>query len=336
MSNAKIDGAIERFFPKKTSKEWLRKNLGINGECDIYALNKSFNIPVWDFLGRGGKRWRPVLMLLCCEAVGGDAKKAIEFAPIPELIHNASLILDDIEDNSSLRRGKPALHIVYGLDTAANVGSGLCHMPYLVVRNSGLNEKMKADLYALIAEETVKIHLGQALDIFWHKNSIIPKKGEYLQMAALKSGTLPRLAAKLGAKLGRGSESQVAALGDFAESLGVAFQIHDDILGISGERLGKDFGEDIREGKKSLPVLHTLSVADKNDKNRLMEIVSFQKKEKNDIKEAIAIIEKYESADYSKKFAEKLINSAWEKTEKTLPGSKAREKLKMLADSLTK
>ena len=337
MSDAKkIDRAIERFFPKRAGKEWLRKNLGINGECDIFALNKSFNAPVWDFLGRGGKRWRPVLMLLCCEAVGGDARKAIEFAPIPELLHNASLILDDIEDNSSLRRGKPALHVAYGLDTAANVGSGLCHLPYLVVRNSGLNEKMKADLYALIAEETVKIHLGQALDIFWHKNSRIPKEGEYLQMAALKSGTLPRLAAKLGAKLGGGSEKQASALGNFAESLGVAFQIHDDVLGISGKTLGKDFGEDINEGKKSLPILHTLAVADKKDKTCLLDIISPQKKDTKHIKEAIAIIKKYESADYSKNLAENLINTAWKKTEKALPGSKAREKLKMLADFLIK
>src|SRR3990167_4797991 len=119
MSDAKkIDRAIERFFPKRAGKEWLRKNLGINGECDIFALNKSFNAPVWDFLGRGGKRWRPVLMLLCCEAVGGNPKAILPFTAIPEVLHNATLIIDDIEDSSELRRGKPALHRIFGVDVA--------------------------------------------------------------------------------------------------------------------------------------------------------------------------------------------------------------------------
>lgn len=328
-----INKTIEEFFPKKLKKEWLEKNFGKAKDYDLFSLNKSFAEPIWDFLSRGGKRWRAIFMLLCCEAVGGNPKKAAEFAIIPELLHNASLILDDIEDNSELRRGKPCLHKIYGLDIATNIGSGLSHLPYLIVKNSNLNEKTKVKAYDLIAEEMVKIHFGQALDIYWHKSRKIPKEKGYMQMAALKSGTLPRLAAKLGALIGRGKEKQIGALGKFAESLGVAFQIKDDVLGVSAQ-IGKGFGEDIKEGKKSLPILYAIKSASERDKKRLLEIINLHTNKETLVKEAISIIEKYKSISYSKGIAEKIVKRAWKRTSNMLPESEAKKKLKRLADAL--
>lgn len=334
---ADINRALESFFPKKLTKEWLERNIGkASWEYDVEALQKALAEPIWNFLDRGGKRWRPMLMLLCCEAVDGDAKKALPFAPIPEFIHNGTLIIDDIEDSSDLRRGKPALHKLFGLDVAVNAGNAMYYLPFLLIAKSSLDDSTKRKMYDTITLDCLKCHFGQATDIYWHNgNKERITENEYLQMCANKSGVLARISAKLGCILGNGSDRQIAALGKFGETLGVVFQIQDDILNITkNESLGKEEGDDINEGKRTLMVLHVLKAGSPKDKKRLLEILDMHTKDEDVINEAIAIIKKYDSVAYSQKIGRNLVERAWNELEPILNESKAKRKLKMLADFL--
>ncbi|MDP2974046.1 MAG: polyprenyl synthetase family protein, partial [Candidatus Diapherotrites archaeon] len=111
-----IDGKIEKVLPRKISQKWLEHALGKAAFAyDAETIGKSMAEPIWEYLDRGGKRWRPALVLLCCEAVGGKEKEALVFAPLIELVHNGTLCCDDVEDDSKERRGKPCMHLIHGV-----------------------------------------------------------------------------------------------------------------------------------------------------------------------------------------------------------------------------
>ncbi len=331
-----IEEELHKFIPDKLTAEWAEKAVGkARWKQDENALTKAISEPIWDFLSRGGKRWRPVLMLVCAEAVGGDARKALPFTPIPELIHNGTLIVDDIEDNSDLRRGKPVLHKIFGVDIAVNAGNTIYFLPFILIRDSSLPPEIKSKAYEIINTQLLKCHFGQAIDIYWHsgKSDKTPTQEEYLQMCANKSGSLACMAAKLGTLLGGGTDKQIEALGNFAETGGVIFQIQDDILNITeNQGLGKELGDDINEGKRTLLVIHTLNVAPENEKRRLLEILNSHTKDDNLLEEAIGIIRKHGSVEYAKKTAGSLVEDAWKKIEETIPDSEAKKELRALAE----
>jgi octaprenyl-diphosphate synthase len=209
--------------------------------------------PAKDMLSRGGKRWRPLLMTLVCESLGGgDA--VLPLTPLVEFSHNASLIHDDIEDDSEERRGKPAIHKIYGVDTAINSGSFLYFLSLSCIESyKGEN---KALVYKLWAKYMRGLHLGQAIDISWHRKiSFIPTMDEYFIMCGLKTGSLARLAAEIGAYTAGACAETASKFGDAAEKLGIGFQILDDVKNLTTGIPGKIRGDDLVEGKKSLPIL---------------------------------------------------------------------------------
>ncbi|MDR1950488.1 MAG: polyprenyl synthetase family protein [Spirochaetaceae bacterium] len=219
--------------------------------------------PGRDLFDRGGKRWRPLLMVLVCEALGGG-DRALPLTPLVELPHTASLIHDDIEDNSEKRRGKPAVHLLYGVDTAIN---GACFLYFLslgCIQSWDAPADLKNRVYAVWGEHMRRLHMGQAMDIRWHRDFLsLPAPEEYLLMCRLKTGVLARLSAVLGAYVAAGltglrpeaAGALAGALGDAAEKLGVGFQILDDVRNLTTGNPGKKRGDDIVEGKKSLPIL---------------------------------------------------------------------------------
>lgn len=334
----RIEDELRKFLPERLTEEWVRQVLGIaEGHHDISSLDKAVSEPVWNLLNRGGKRWRPVLMLLCCEAVGGKADEILPFTVIPELIHNGTLIVDDIEDNSDLRRGKPVLHKLFGIDIAVNAGNALYVLPFAAIKNSWLPAETKAKVYEIISTKLIKCHFGQATDIYWHsgKSSWIPTESEYLRMCANKTGSLACMAAQLGALLGRGSDEQMNALGRFAETAGIVFQIQDDVLNVSGhEGIGKGFGDDIKEGKRTLMVICALNKASAADRERLLEILNMHTNDEKLIKEAIAIIQKCNAVEYAHQIAKSIAVEAWSEVDKAIPESEARNQLKELAQLL--
>ncbi len=331
-----VEKELHAFLPGKLTAEWAERAVGkARWKQDETALTKAISEPVWNFLERGGKRWRPILMLVCCDAVGGNSKAALPFTVIPELIHNGTLIVDDIEDNSDLRRGKPVLHKLFGVDIAVNAGNAIYFLPYIAIRDSKLPAEAKSKAYDITSTQLLKCHLGQAIDIYWHsgKSEKIPTEEEYLQMCANKSGSLACMAAKLGAHIGGGSESQIEALGNFGETLGVVFQIQDDILNISeNSSIGKELGDDIKEGKRTLMVIHTLNIASESDKARLLEILNTHTKDEKLLTEAIELIKKHNSIEYAKKTAARLVEAAWKNLDEILQPSDAKKELRALAE----
>jgi octaprenyl-diphosphate synthase len=272
----KIEAVLERWLPEnpgkgdETDPHWAKEVFpGLFEQAHLAdkinpQLLHALTAPGKDLLSRGGKRWRPLLMTLVCEALGGgDA--ALPLVPLVEFCHNASLIHDDIEDNSDERRGKPAVHIIHGVDAAINSGSFLYFLPLACIDSWNADPHCKQKVYSLWAAYLRKLHLGQAMDIHWHRNfEIIPSLDEYFTMCKLKTGCLARLAAELGAAVVETANNPVSypsfptphsSLGIAAEKLGVGFQILDDIKNITTGIPGKKRGDDIVEGKKSLPVL---------------------------------------------------------------------------------
>jgi len=316
-----IDEIIEKYVPKKVNQGWLEFVFEKpRYEYTPDAVQESLLDPIWDFLNRGGKRWRPSLFLLIVEVVGGNVKKLKDFSIVPELIHNGSLIIDDIEDQGELRRGKPCLHKVFGIDIAINAGNFLYFLPSIVFKKNRaqFDEKMFLKSYEIYNQEMLNIHLGQGTDIFWHKGKAenISEK-EYFQMCIFKTGCLSRMAAKLAVILSGEDDVLGERIGRVAEAIGVAFQIQDDILDIDltgqeREKFGKSFGNDIKEGKRSLMVIHSLNNASSEDKIRLLEILNKHTENIDEIKEAIEIIRKYKSIDHAKKVAETIISDAWQ------------------------
>jgi octaprenyl-diphosphate synthase len=260
----KIEKTLERWLPEKPGSAWAAEVFPGLGQKLSDELFHVIAAPGKDILSRGGKRWRPLLMTLVCEALGGgDA--AIPLAPLVEFCHNASLIHDDIEDNSDERRGKPAVHLIHGVDAAINSGSFLYFLPLACIDSWPHADNCRADVYSLWAAYLRKLHLGQAIDIHWHRNfDIVPSVDEYLAMCALKTGCLARFAAELGILAAKtagcdtsqtGHLGEAAPLGEAAEKLGIGFQILDDVKNLTTGIPGKKRGDDIVEGKKSLPIL---------------------------------------------------------------------------------
>ena len=336
-----VNEAIEHYIPRVFDESFVRWACGEpRFAYDTEALTEAVAKPFWDLLDRGGKRWRPALMLIVYEAISGrDAREVLDFAVIPEVIHNGTLIVDDVEDDSELRRGKPCVHRIYGLDIAINAGNTMYYLPIMVVlRSDRLDERTKLRIYEMYIQEMVRLSFGQAMDIAWHRGirGAEVTEEQYLQMCAYKTGTLARFAAKLGAILAGATDEQVESIGRFAEAIGVAFQIQDDILNITGdpEAYGKEWGGDITEGKRTLMVIYTLRRASEADRRRLLEILDMHTRDLALIREAVAIMERYGAVDYAREVAKRLVREAWAEVDSWLRPSQAKEALMALAQFL--
>ncbi len=338
-----INKLIERYIPRKYDKSSNVFALSPpRYDYNLKALDKTIAQPIWDFLDRGGKRWRPSLFLLVVEALGKDSKALQEFAIIPEIIHNGTIMIDDIEDNSEFRRGKPCTHKLYGLDIAINAGNSMYYLPLLTLLKH--RDKLGADklsrIYEIYTKEMINLSFGQAMDIAWHKGLADADnltETQYMQMCAYKTGTLARMAAKIAAVLCDASEDTVERLGRFSEALGVAFQIQDDVLDLTSKEFAKKKGgrgQDITEGKRSLIVIHTLKKAKVADKKRLLAILKMHTTDQKLKDEAIKIMERYGSFEYAKQFAKRLVTESWKEVDRLLSPSDAKDNLKAFADFL--
>lgn len=334
-----INRMIEKYMPRRFDEKNMKWLLGEPSyEYTPKPVNKAIAEPAWDFLDRGGKRWRPALFLLFTEALGGDVDKVKDFTVTLELLHNGSIMVDDLEDDSDLRRGRPCTHKTYGEDVAINAGNFMYFLAFFpMIKN---RDKFKPETiiraWEASLEEITRVHYGQGTDIAWHRglaDADSASESEYMQMCAYKTGVLARLAARLAVILIDGSEVLEEKLGKFSESIGIAFQIQDDILNIApSEGWGKETGDDINEGKRTLLVIHTLKKADPRDRKRLIDILNMHTKDKALIKEAIGIIKKYGAVEYAKGFARKMVKDAWEAAEPMIPENDAKEKLRAFAE----
>ncbi len=311
----KVENQLKMAFPPKIDTAWVKTVSGEKNPLGKLSEYDAFCRPARDLLERGGKRWRPVLMLLSCELTGGG-NASLELTPLVEFPHNGSLIIDDIEDKSELRRGKKSIHLIYGDDFAINAGNLLYYLPTVLIDNSNQSAERKLLLYRYYSENMRRLHLGQGLDILWHNSTTVPDPDEYEQMCRFKTGALARLAAQTGVIAGGGTTEEAAILGNVCENMGVGFQIMDDVVNLTRGNPGKGRGDDIVEGKKSLPVIY--HIQDNPDDVGVLNKLFFKAKEKGlidgnkEIQEAIAIMEDSGSVAKAENRAKDLLNQSAE------------------------
>ena len=251
----KIESVLVSYLPARADGDWSNLSFSALPQAVRPAHLEPLLDPCRDLLLRGGKRWRPLLMVLACELAGGD-DRAYGLTPIVEFSHTASLIHDDIEDNANERRGKPAIHLIYGEDTAINCASWLYFHAQAIIDAWPSSDAQKLVLYRTASRELRRLHLGQAMDIRWHRNpAMIPVRAEYEAMVTLKTGTLSRMAGEIGMLAAGKTEGEAGDFGDLSARVGVGFQVIDDVLNLTTGNPGKKRGDDVVEGKKSLPVI---------------------------------------------------------------------------------
>ncbi|MBS3957107.1 MAG: polyprenyl synthetase family protein [Clostridiales bacterium] len=295
--------------------------------------------PVATFSANAGKRHRPLICLLACEAVGGDPARARPAAAAIEHFHTAALIHDDIEDRSLTRRGEPCMHVAEGEGVAINAGDlALSLVCGTVVHDDGLDDSTKLRVLAELVDMTTRTIEGQALDIGWARDDRFDLNVEdYLVMARHKtayySGGVPLA---VGAIVGGGTEEQIAALREYGMAAGLAFQIQDDVLNVVGTREStkKDFRSDITEGKRTLVAIHALRHSPRRE--RLLEILSARETGSAVLGEAVGIMAEAGSIEYANAYAERLIFDAKAMLEVALPPGKARGLLLGMADFFVK
>lgn len=295
--------------------------------------------PLAAYSENAGKRHRPLICLLACEAVGGDKDQARASAAAIEHFHTAALIHDDIEDSSLTRRGEPCLHIAEGDGLAINAGDlALSLVTGSVVHDPKLPGDVKLRVLAELVDMTTRTIEGQALDIGWARdNRFDLSVDDYLVMAnhktAFYSGAVPLA---VGAIIGGGSEEQIESLRGFGMAAGLAFQIQDDVLNLVGtkESTKKDFRSDITEGKRTLVAVHALQNSD--DRTRLLEILSARNDDQAVLAEAVAIMQQAGSIDYANSYSRDLVVEAKSSLERALPKSRAKDLLMSMADFFVK
>ena len=230
-----IEQEIDRWIPRDLNPEILAKAMR-------------------HLMGAGGKRMRPCLTLTACEAVGGKKQDAIETAAALEFLHNFTLIHDDIMDHDEFRRNVKTVHILWGEPIAIISGDALFAKVYEAAGANavrlGLNTERTVELLNTLSRASFELCQGQVLDMTFEKRDDITED-EYMQMISYKTGALTEAATKSGGLLGNADRRISESLARYGRLLGVAFQMQDDLLDISGnqEKFGKPIGSDIREGK---------------------------------------------------------------------------------------
>jgi geranylgeranyl diphosphate synthase type I len=295
---------------------------------------QEFYAPVWDLLDRGGKRIRPALTFLASECVGGSRDEATGAAASVELLHNMTLVHDDIEDQSELRRGKPCIHIIYGIPAAINVGDAMLIKVFEIANSSGIPQERSLRLVSQVAKRAYAITWGQAFEFsMWNRKEF--GEDEVIRLLRNKTGALTGLSTEAGAIVGGGTEEQIRLLGEFGETVGIGFQIIDDVLNIAGEvkQYGKEIGGDIREGKKTLLAAHLLKTASIPDCKAFRHLLGKKKITKSETRKAILLYEKYGSIEHAKDQAQSYLRQALVTLEK-IPNSEARENLSSVAKFL--
>lgn len=259
--------------------QYLRSLLSARDPPLLYRMAR-YHLGWEDAEGRpeevGGKALRPALCLLACEALGGDWRQALPAAAGVELVHNFSLIHDDIQDGDRERHHRPTVWSVWGEAQAINAGDAMMALSRLAVlrlADSGLRLETVVEAVRVLDERTLEMVEGQTLDITFEERLDVDVPA-YIAMIEKKSGALFDCALHLGALVAGADAAVVQQLGRNGRALGTAFQIRDDMLGVWGDesKTGKPLGADIRRRKKSLPVVYALQEATAGIRDELHRI----------------------------------------------------------------
>lgn len=274
--------------------------------------------PIWHHLGTGGKRIRPAICLITCEALGGNIEDAMHFAVAIEILHNMFLMHDDIEDGDTVRRDSPTVWVKYGVANAINAGDYMLALAYRSILSGRTEHEVKLrllDIFTLTYEKTVE---GQALDINARaaRDFTVDK---YMKIVELKTGYYLACGIVGGVALSEDYNGSLEAIWELGKNMGPAFQIKDDLIDLTaGKGRGGVIGSDICEGKASFPYAHALEMADEDERCKLSRIMAKERDEtgNGDIKWVLDLYGKYDVLNYSQLFAERLIKDAYKTIDK--------------------
>ena len=285
--------------------------------------------------GGAGKRLRPILCLLTCQATGGDPDQALPAAAAIELVHNFSLVHDDIEDQSPLRRGCPTVWKVWGVPQAINAGDGLFALAHLTMQrlaDRGVPPDRLLTAFEILDQACLALTEGQYLDLSFETHLDVDGE-QYLSMIRGKTAALFSAAAQLGALVARDDAESIARYRRFGEKLGLAFQIVDDVLGIWGDpqMTGKPSADDIRQRKKTLPIVKALEEDRKAGGKSLRKIYQQETIGEEDVGMALKILEDLGARHYAEAMANDYYQQALAELDATGVENEAQGNLKELA-----
>jgi geranylgeranyl diphosphate synthase type I len=231
------------------------------------------------YIVSGGKRLRPFMTIKSCEMLGGNSKRALPPAAAVEMIHNFSLVHDDIMDNDEMRHNIPTVHNYYGTPLAILSGDILFSKAFKLLvaegRKVGHSENAISEMVARLSNACIYVCEGQATDVGMTLNRRFSSESHYLDMIGKKTAALFEVSCALGALSAAGSDNKdIENLSSFGRNVGIAFQLIDDLIGIVGDPklTGKSVGNDIREGKKTYPILLALRNAKENERNKIFKV----------------------------------------------------------------
>jgi geranylgeranyl diphosphate synthase type I len=285
--------------------------------------------------GNAGKRLRPILCLLSCQAAGGNPDQALPAAVAIELVHNFSLVHDDIEDRSHLRRSRPTLWKVWGVPQAINAGDSLFVLAHLAMHrlaDRGVPPRRVLTAFEIFDEACLALTEGQHLDLSFEACLDVDVE-RYFSMIRGKTAALFSAAAQLGALIAGSDPESIAHYLCFGENLGLAFQIVDDILGIWGDPqvTGKPAADDIQQRKKTLPIVRALEEEQRTGGKGLREIYHKETIDTEAVEVALNILEDLGGRHYAEEMANSYYQRALAALDATDVEDKAQDDLRGLA-----
>jgi geranylgeranyl pyrophosphate synthase/predicted secreted hydrolase len=332
-----VRAEVARAIPLDLSREQAENLIAAEGRghyvdgVDLQQLSRALLEPIRAISDRGGKSWRSYAALAACDVVGGDSRKYLQWLATAELMHVGSLIVDDVQDRSTVRRGGPAAHITYGEPLAINAGTAAYFVTERLLRTLDISPAARVRCYELYFEVMRAGHAGQALDIdslhgmlpdVVESGDAKPLVQRVLATHRLKAGVPAGCLARMGALCGGGSEAQIDAVGTFFESLGLAFQIVDDVLNLRGFKGNlKSRGEDVTNGTITLPVATAMGRLGKAERLDLFNTLASKPTDPVVVSSVVERLETSGAIQACADQANELVESAWRAAEPLLADS---------------
>lgn len=333
-----------RLLPLEPTHEELR-DLIASAELDHYmagvdrrAMAHSLILPIREMVDRGGKSWRSYAALACCDVVGGDSREFAQWLAMPELMHVGSLIVDDVQDRSQVRRGGPTCHVMHGEPIAINSGTAAYFLTQHVLQSDSLTSDQKLKIYDYYFAAMRAGHAGQAIDLHGMTELMphVVETGEHAELEArilachrLKTAAPAGCLARMGAVAGGGDDAQIAAVGEYFEAVGLAFQIMDDVLNLRGFKGNlKRRGEDIANGTVTLPVALAMGRLPADQRAWLWQTLQRKPDDDATIAAAVELITSCGGLQACVDLARDLVETGWQKAEPRLDPSLARVMLR--------
>lgn len=298
--------------------------------------------PIRDYPQRGGRGMRPAICIAAAVAHGAPAERALHTATFIELLHNAMLVLDDIQDESDERRGKPTLHQTYGVPVAINAGStmSILSLVPLLKNISSCGPFVAMRLFERAIEVAQLCSEGQSLELGWRLDNVLDiTEHDYLDMVLRKTCSYSTIfPLRAGIMIAKGATDAPLPALRYGYLLGAAFQIQDDVLNIAGDhaQYGKEHAGDLLEGKRTLLTCRLMECGTPSERDFVRRFLGTARPEKTarDLERVLALLERYECVEYARRFAQGLIGAALHDFDVAfgpLPPSREKEFLRGLA-----